>query len=357
MADVVCHSTRQNSKHRSSSFEDSLAKRLKSSSPTFPATKSKVTSMQSVAMETKQRTTPAYEEDSFMCDSDPTLGFPSVDLATPDSQIDPRVRDDVQQPLSNIQHDHTYFLPPSLVGQPSDGAESDGAESGPTKPGVTEGMLSQELFSEEEGGDREEVLSEVEKCSLGNADMEIVGVASSTHIQEGTLTDDGVSLMEGEDTEFVSKTVGVGGGVELVPGANASTLEPNSELPDSVSELQVNKMEPESDRMELDSSTLIRVKQDFEHHASNVTDVSQSASAPLPPVDHTHPSATRHVRNPLVGQILEMLPSLNTVMEKAKDVTVEELDDVSQLLIHFLATINTRRRNCRSSRCTCNNVV
>lgn len=273
-----------------------------------------------------------------MCDSDPTLGASSVVvLAMPDSQVD--TQDGDAQPLTSIQHDHTYSSHLRLANQLCDGAE----------PGA-EGVLSQELFSGEDEGGREE------KCSVEDADMEIVesigmlgGVANSSHFQDGNSIGKEGSLVVEEDemVPVLNKPVlQLGNMLGAEPG-NAMGVGSEPEVPEA-NEIGIAVMEPDAKseveldsttlEQELDSTTLEQVKQDFQHYANDITTGEQSAP---PPSDHTHPAASG---DPLVGQIVELMPVLSAYTGRAQSASKEQLYLLSQQLLEFLTIVNNKRR-------------
>ena len=309
-----------------------------------------------------------------MCDSDPSLEVPSVVLATPDSQVN----SDAEQPLSSIHHDHTYFsqgqsesstkgVEPgteggeSVTGSNTEGVEpcperveskgvessTEGVESSTEGVGSSamEGVLSQELFSEGEE-EREEVLSEARVTDMEIVDTIAGDATSYAHLEDDDSTGCGAEAVEPSSAtpQGVDKTVeaepeDTEPGMELEQGANKSILKPNPVLDES--ELRTGAVEP--DVMELGAATLL---QNFEDH--NVASATAHPSSELA----SPPPSTN-----VIGRILDILPSLNMIMENTPDVTVEQLDDMSQLVIQLLATINTRRRHSRNSCHTCNNLV
>jgi hypothetical protein len=297
------------------------------------------------APETKEHAAPSYEEDSFMCDSDPALEVRSVVLATPDSQVDSQCTQEVQEPLSSVQHDHTYFSPPP-VGETSvkkvesstkrvelaisevesviSGVESGvsaGLEPKAMELGLVEGGLSQELFSDEEG----------DKEVLGSA---TVGVASPAHSRRDNSSTGDVFMMEVMENTRYRLTEGVGLG-NRAQGPDGSTVEPNMEVP--VSQPQGSNVEPRLDRMELDLATLV---QKCEHHKSSIPKATS--------IDHTHSPAAGHIqRNPMIRQIMGVLPSMNTILEKTPDIAVDDVLDMVQMVIQLHSTLATRLRNGR----------
>lgn len=271
-----------------------------------------------------------------MCDSDPALGSPRrIVLATPDSQVDTQ-----EQSLTSVEHDHTYFLHPRL---PSARVESgaEGVESAAEGVGSgADGLLSQELFSEEESKD-----ASVEKCCVDDADMEVVesigmlgGVANSSH--EGSSLVEGMEAGLSDESEVlpvVGKSVlDLGSSVGEEPGMEMG-LEP--EVPEANAAATCSaEVEQEPDGMELDSVMLEQVKQDFQHY----TDVSIGGQQLAPPSSgHTHPTAHG---DPLVDQIMELMPVLNTYVGRTQTTSMEQLYLLSQQLLKFLTTVVTKRR-------------
>lgn len=249
-----------------------------------------------------------------MCDSDPTLGSPGlVVLATPDSQVNTETGEQ-PQPLSSIEHDHTYSVTDHTH------SATDHTHSDPAREEV--GVLSQELFSGE-ADESEHVLSDTETCS---ADMEIVDKPAW-----------GNTPLQSDSSADVDKP---GGEISTTPNQDGnSTARPlecaDGECPAPNLVAETPCVEPEPDMMELDSVplTLERVRQDF---VSLATEASHAHLS----VGHTH-----NTEDPLVDQVIKMLPCLELYVDRSQQVDLEQLHVVSEKLIQFLATVNRKQRS------------
>ena len=253
-------------------------------------------------METKPAT-PTCNEDSFMCESDPALQSPtSVVLATPDSQGNEVTEDHSDEPLTNIQHDHTYFSPSKTT----DSSQPTSPSPPTAEVACEENVLSQELFSEVGGGHDEKAVLET-SC---HTDITVVeeGVACPTHlsndIPSGSTDSDKSVAMEQSTLES--------GDLE----STDSNMAESAELDGPVVEPVVDKLEQrkfvsplEPDWMEWDSQ--------FQHH--------------------------EEAGDPTVSQIIAMLPCLEKYVDKCDNVSGKQLHLLAQKLIRFSGTVNRKQ--------------
>lgn len=335
--------------------------RAKQSKPT--------TKCSSAEAKNKAVTTPTYQEDSFMFESDPNMASPTttVTLATPESSFedsqDPR-------PISIVQHDHTYSSQDTLTSPSPMVGEVRGVVS------EAANVLSQELFSEGEGeevgpdmagedGEKNMEVQVVESRSHStdnSADTSSIGgVASHTHIKESAAIREGgtyhgtaecspaqESMLDGVVSEMGNSVSNVITNMELNTGVNQEKDEKVSTGPEpatSGKELEV------AASLNLEHRPNVSVSLE---HLTNVLH-SSSEKSPLEPLTkilptlmpNSHGNPTVQVgdgTNSIMDQICDILPRCEMHV-KSNSASLKQLEKMIHYLIDFLSTVHEKKKS------------
>lgn len=330
------------------------------------------TKCSSAEAKNKAVTTPTYQEDSFMFESDPNMASPTttVTLATPESSFedsqDPR-------PISIVQHDHTYSSQDTLTSPSPMVGEVRGVVS------EAANVLSQELFSEGEGeevgpdmagedGEKNMEVQVVESRSHStdnSADTSSIGgVASHTHLKESAAIREGgtyhgtaecnpaqESMLDGVVSEMGNSVSNVITNMELNTGVNqekdekVSTGPAQSEPATSGKELEV------AASLNLEHRPNVSVSLE---HLTNVLH-SSSEKSPLEPLTkilptlmpNSHGNPTVQVgdgTNSIMDQICDILPRCEMHV-KSNSASLKQLEKMIHYLIDFLSTVHEKKKS------------